>query len=121
MQTMSRSTAKSVFCIMRKTVSRMLKSMFRKVLAQAPTTVSALGGLAVVKRKLGDSDEALELIRKANTVDPNNDWIKLEYANLLRAAGQTDEAVSIFEVYRPDIDDVCEGDDHAWSNGAGWG
>ena len=73
------------------------ESLFRKVLAQAPTTVSALGGLAVAKRKLGDFDEALELIKKANTVDPNNDWIKLEYANLLRDAGRIDEAVSILE------------------------
>lgn len=73
------------------------ESMFHKVLAQAPTTVSALGGLAIAKRKLGDSNEALELIKKANTLDPNNGWIKLEYANLLRDAGRTDEAVSILE------------------------
>ena len=75
----------------------MPKSVFHKVLARAPTTASALGGLAVAKRKLGDSDEALELIKKANTVDPNNGWIKLEYANLLRDAGRTDEAVSMLE------------------------
>ena len=71
--------------------------VFHKVLARAPTTASALGGLAIAKRKLGDYDEALELIKKANTVDPNNGWIKLEYGNLLRDAGRIDEAISMLE------------------------
>ncbi len=71
--------------------------VFHKVLARAPTSVSALGGLAATKRKLGNSDEAIELIKRANAVDPNNDWIKLEYANLLRDAGQINEAVAILE------------------------
>ena len=76
-------------------------SMFHKVLAQAPTSVSALGGLAIARRKLGDFNEALELIKKANAVDPNNGWIKLEYANLLRDGARIDEAVVMLESIDP--------------------
>ncbi|PPQ31392.1 hypothetical protein CCR94_08765 [Rhodoblastus sphagnicola] len=73
------------------------ETIYRKILAREAANVSALGGLAVVRRLAGDLDEALELIEKACAIDPRHEWNRLEHGAALRELGRMEEAVATLE------------------------
>ena len=77
------------------------EAVYRRVLGLSPKSLHALGGLAIVRRQLGDLDGALAWLETARAVDPRNDWIRLELGNTLRDAGRADDAGAIFESIEP--------------------
>ena len=52
---------------------------------------------AKVLQALGRSDQALESVAKATTLDPTNKWYKVLYANISKANDQYDTYVAVYE------------------------
>ncbi len=76
---------------------------YRRVLEFSENSLSALGGLAIVRRQLGDAEGAVALLSRARTADPGNDWIRFEWATSLLGVGRTDEAGAALEVIQPSV------------------
>ncbi len=74
---------------------------YRHVLSLAPSNLAALGGLAIVRRQLGDADAALALLVQAHEVDSANAWIRFELALTWRDRGRLDDACALLELIEP--------------------
>ena len=73
------------------------EEMYLKALRQSPTSLCALGGLAIVRRHLGQIKEAVELLETASSIDPKNDWIRCELAISFRDTGRIEAAAAALE------------------------
>jgi tetratricopeptide (TPR) repeat protein len=79
--------------------------LYRQVLATAPSSFSARHMLGVLKAQQGDIPEALELLAAAVTQKPDAPDALFNYANVLKEAGRTDEALAAYDralAERPD-------------------
>ena len=70
---------------------------YRAVLAQAPEQVDALHMLGVLEAQRGNLTAAVDLIRRAIAIDPNNPAAHNNCGNALRDLKRTDEALASFD------------------------
>ncbi len=77
------------------------EAKYRHVLSLAPEHLSALGGLAIVRRQFGDTETALALLTQAQSVDAANEWIRFELALTWRDRGRLDDAGALLELIEP--------------------
>jgi tetratricopeptide (TPR) repeat protein len=74
---------------------------YQHVLRHTPAHLSALGGLAIVRRQSGDAEAALTLLRQAHGIDAQNEWIRFELALTWRDMGRLDDAGAMLEQIEP--------------------
>ena len=70
---------------------------YRSVLERAPGQFDALHMLGVLEAQRGNSDTAVDLIRRAIAIDPNNPAAHNNCGNVLRDLKRPDEALASFE------------------------
>src|SRR5208283_397315 len=72
------------------------ETVFRQILASAPTHGGALTGLGFVRGERGDRDESLRAFEAAGEVDPRSPGIRIQIAHLLRQMHRLDEAEAMY-------------------------
>lgn len=68
--------------------------LYRLILSRLPDHAGALSHLGVIARDRGRFDEALDLLRRAATVDLTNAAIQVNLSGALRSLGLLDEAIA---------------------------
>lgn len=68
--------------------------LYRLILSQLPDHAGALSHLGVIARDRGLLDEALDLLRRAATIDRTNAAIQVNLSGALRALGFLDQAIA---------------------------
>jgi len=93
------------------------EAIYRQVLGVQPDNPDALHLLAVIAAQEGRHDAAIDLIRKAITLDPGNHGYHCDLGNFLRKRGQLDQALASYHralSLRPDHAQTHNSLGNAW-------
>src|SRR5579872_2628850 len=83
------------------------EQLYRQILAADPKNFAAQHMLGVLAAQAGRTDEALEMIASALTINPGDARALVHYGNVLTLKGRFDEAAASYDLalaIKPDAD-----------------